>query len=98
MNNLDALWRLVEIGLHLLGAMAFLLVGWRFGRESAGRPLFDYPVLPADTTKDALLEEADPWSAASIAASPLDRRPEAVDIFETLRPAGRQQSPQRYPG
>jgi hypothetical protein len=25
----------------------FLLVGWKFGREASGRPLFDFPPGPA---------------------------------------------------
>ncbi|WP_300158257.1 hypothetical protein [Solidesulfovibrio sp.] len=28
-------------------ALFFLLLGWRLGRESAGRPMFDFPLLPA---------------------------------------------------
>ncbi len=28
-------------------ALFFLLLGWRLGRESAGRPMFDFPLLSA---------------------------------------------------
>jgi hypothetical protein len=31
----------------LLAALFFLLLGWRLGRESAGRPMFDFPLFPA---------------------------------------------------
>lgn len=76
-----------DAALHLAGAAGFVLLGWRLGRESAGRPMFDYPTWPARPLRpeaDAPLEEADPWSASSITATPLDRRPAIVDIFETL--------------
>ena len=78
-----------DAALHLAGAAGFVLLGWRLGRESAGRPMFDYPTWPARPLRpeaDAPLEEADPWSASSIAATSLDRRPAMVDIFETLAP------------
>ena len=76
-----------DAALHLAGAAGFVLLGWRLGRESAGRPMFDYPAWPIRPPRpeaDAPLEEADPWSASSITATPLDRRPAIVDIFETL--------------
>lgn len=34
-------------GIVLLAALFFLLLGWRLGRESAGRPMFDFPLFPA---------------------------------------------------
>jgi hypothetical protein len=89
MSDCMLLWIALDVALHLAGAAGFLLLGWRLGRESAGRPMFDYPTRPArppSPDADAPLEEADPWSAASIAATALDRRPAAVDIFETLAP------------
>ncbi|HCR14293.1 MAG TPA: hypothetical protein PKD41_10725 [Solidesulfovibrio sp.] len=33
--------------LVLMAALFFLLLGWRLGRESAGRPMFDFPLFPA---------------------------------------------------
>ncbi|EHJ48467.1 hypothetical protein DFW101_2463 [Solidesulfovibrio carbinoliphilus subsp. oakridgensis] len=62
-------------------ALVFLLVGWRLGRESAGRPMFDYPLSPAPP-EDAVLE-ADPWDEAAFGRP---AGPVAVDIFETLSP------------
>ena len=92
MSDAMLLWVAFDVALHLAGAAVFLLLGWRLGRESAGRPMFDYPTWPTWPTRpprpeaDAPLEEADPWSAASITAPPRDRRPAMVDIFETLAP------------
>ena len=89
MNETLMPWIAWDLALHLAGAAGFLLLGWRLGRESAGRPMFDYPTWPARPVRpeaDAPLEEADPWSASSITATPLDRRPAVVDIFETLAP------------
>uniref|UniRef100_I2PXJ8 Uncharacterized protein n=1 Tax=Desulfovibrio sp. U5L TaxID=596152 RepID=I2PXJ8_9BACT len=65
-------------------ALVFLLVGWRLGRESAGRPMFDSPLLPAPP-EDATLE-ADPWDEAAFGRP---SGPAAVDIFETLSPSAR---------
>lgn len=89
MSDSVIFWLAFDVALHLAGATVFLLLGWRLGRESAGRPMFDYPTWPARPVRpeaDAPLEEADPWSASSITATPLDRRPAVVDIFETLTP------------
>ena len=86
MSDSVLLWVAFDMALHLAGAAGFLLLGWRLGRESAGRPMFDYPTWPTRPEADAPLEEADPWSAAAITAMPLDRRPAMVDIFETLSP------------
>lgn len=86
MSDFVMLWTAFDVALHLAGAAGFLLLGWRLGRESAGRPMFDYPTRPPRPAADAPLEEADPWSASSMAATPLDRRPAMVDIFETLTP------------
>jgi len=62
-------------------ALVFLLVGWRLGRESAGRPMFDYPLIAVPPCE--AVEEADPWTEAA-----LGRRggQPVVDIFETLLP------------
>ena len=89
MSDSVMLWLAFDVALHLAGAAGFLLLGWRLGRESAGRPMFDYstwPTRPPAPEADMPLEEADPWSASSTTATPLDRRPAMVDIFETLTP------------
>jgi len=92
MSDFGMLWAAFDVALHLAGAAGFLLLGWRLGRESAGRPMFDYPTRPTRPAPlprpdaDAPLEEADPWSASAMTATPLDRRPAMVDIFETLTP------------
>ena len=46
----------------LLAALFFLLLGWRLGRESAGRPMFDFPLFPA-ARRDAHAPD-DAWDAA----------------------------------
>ena len=46
----------------LLAALFFLLLGWRLGRESAGRPMFDFPLFPA-RRQDAHAPD-DAWDAA----------------------------------
>lgn len=76
-------WRLIHALSHLGAALAFLLVGWRLGRESAGRPMFDFPV-QARTLPDPA-EEPDPWTEAAL-GRPSGAR--AVDSFETLGPPG----------
>ena len=89
MSDFVMFWVAFDAALHLAGAAGFLLLGWRLGRESAGRPMFDYPTWPAPLPRpdaDAPLEEADPWSAAAITATQHDSRPAMVDIFETLAP------------
>ena len=45
----------------LLAALFFLLLGWRLGRESAGRPMFDFPLFPA-ARQDAHAPD-DTWEA-----------------------------------
>ena len=73
MNETLMPWIAWDLALHLAGAAGFLLLGWRLGRESAGRPMFDYPTRSTRPSRP----EAD---------APLDRRPAMVDIFETLAP------------
>lgn len=85
MTTLDGDLRWLETLAHLVGALVFLLVGWRLGRESVGRPMFEYRTLPP--ANEEAVEEADPWSAASIGGPAGGGRPAVVDIFETLRPA-----------
>lgn len=51
---------LLQAGLALL----FLLVGWRLGRESAGRAMFDQSLLARPS--EAMSEEADPWAEAAL--------------------------------
>ena len=83
MTTLDGDLRWLETLAHLAAALVFLLVGWRLGRESVGRPMFEYRSLPPAGEETA--EEADPWSAASIGGPAGGGRPAMVDIFETLR-------------
>ena len=85
MTVLEGDWRWLETLAHLGAALVFLLVGWRLGRESVGRPMFAYRALPRAEQETA--EEADPWSAASIGRPAGGGPPAAVDIFETLRPS-----------
>lgn len=89
MTGLFEDWRWLEILLHVVGSMAFLLVGWRLGRESASRTMFADRALPQAGEGGEEPEESDPWSEAAIGATALERRPRPVDIFETLRPACR---------
>jgi hypothetical protein len=86
MTAMETDWRCLEMLVPLGGAMAFLLVGWRLGRASAGRPGFGDRDEPGGSEEAEAVEEADPWTAASIGATAVDRRPGVVDIFETLRP------------
>ncbi len=65
---------------HLATAVVFLLLGWRFGRESRGKPAFDFPVLPSSGAQP--LEEADPWTVAAWGEAELT--PE-LDKIETVR-------------
>ncbi len=74
-------WRLIHALSHLAAALAFLLVGWRLGRESAGRPMFDFPVQARTLPEPA--EESDPWTEAAL-GRPSGAR--AVDSFETPGP------------
>ena len=48
--------------LVLLVALFFLLLGWRLGRESAGRPMFDFPLFSAARQDTAPPDDA--WEAA----------------------------------
>lgn len=50
-------------GCFLATAAAFLLTGWRLGRESAGRAMFEFP-LAAPQDRDAGTLEPDPWDEA----------------------------------
>jgi len=51
---------------HLVTAGVFLLMGWKFGREASGRPLFDFPPGPAPSLAPG--EECDPWALAATGA------------------------------
>ena len=46
-----------------LAALFFLLLGWRLGRESAGRPMFDFPLFPAARQSTDAPDDADPAAA-----------------------------------
>ena len=86
MTGMEGDWRWLETMAHLGAALVFLLVGWRLGRESVGAPMFSYRALP-QAMEEAVAEEADPWSAASLGGPAEGGAPVAVDIFETLRPS-----------
>ena len=73
---------LLVAGLFLATAMAFLLAGWRLGRESAGRPMFDHP-LSAARDAAACGGEPDPWAEAM--HGPVLPDPASADA---RRPAG----------
>jgi hypothetical protein len=73
---------LLVAGLFLATAMAFLLAGWRLGRESAGRPMFDHP-LSAARDVAACGGEPDPWAEAM--HGPVLPDPASADA---RRPAG----------
>ena len=62
-----------EIGLFLclsafLSVMCFalgLFTGWRMGRESQGKPAFDFEILPPTEPKqEAFIQDDDPWARA----------------------------------
>jgi hypothetical protein len=53
---------LVLFGLFAATALGFLLMGWRFGRESSGRGMFVHPLSEA-LHEAAAVDEADPWNA-----------------------------------
>jgi len=61
--DLTWLWPLTHLGT----ALVFLLVGWRFGREASGRPMFAFPLLPPSQAPAG--EEADPWAEAAAGRS-----------------------------
>ena len=63
---MDTLWWLAVT--HVATALVFLLLGWRFGREASGRPMFAFPVAPAPQGPEG--EEADPWAVAAGQAPP----------------------------
>ncbi len=49
--------------LFLATALGFLLLGWRLGREKAGKPMFGFPLIPGRGPQDPG-EEPDPWDEA----------------------------------
>jgi hypothetical protein len=75
MNAQPLFWPLLLLGT----ALVFLLVGWRLGRESAGRAMFDFPLvsLPAGPAG----EEDDPWARAAVGRDVPGR---SVDRNETV--------------
>lgn len=48
---------------HLVTAVVFLLLGWRFGREASGRPVFDFPLVSPPPGPAG--PEVDPWTEAA---------------------------------
>jgi hypothetical protein len=79
MNAFDG-YLLLLLG-HLTAALVFLLVGWRLGRESAGKPMFDFKILPE--SKDGDAHEADPWTEAALGRTQEAR---GLDTFNTIWP------------
>lgn len=51
------------VGLFLATALGFLLLGWRLGRENAGKPMFAFPPAPGAEPEDSGAEP-DPWTEA----------------------------------
>jgi hypothetical protein len=51
------------VGLFLAPALGFLLLGWRLGRENAGKPMFAFPPVPGAEPEDSGAEP-DPWTEA----------------------------------
>lgn len=64
---------------HLVTALVFLLLGWKFGREAAGRPMFEFPPGPSPCLDPG--EEGDPWALAAVGPGGPDN---GVDKNETL--------------
>ncbi len=56
---------------HLAGALVFLLVGWRLGRDSVSRPMFEFPLTPQQGGEAP--DETDPWDEAASQADPPGR-------------------------
>ena len=79
MTGMEGDWRWLETMAHLGAALVFLLVGWRLGRESVGAPMFSYRALP-QAMEEAVAEEADPWSAASLGGPAEGGAPVAVRL------------------
>lgn len=61
MNAMEPVWLWPLT--HVVTAVVFLLLGWRFGREASGRAMFDFPLVapPAGVVEP----EADPWAEAA---------------------------------
>lgn len=59
------LWQFVAMALGLVALLAgALLLGWRLGRESAGRPMFQTTASLPRPTAAELLPGNDPWAEA----------------------------------
>lgn len=61
-------------GLFLATALCFLLLGWRLGREKAGKPMFGFPLIPGREPQDPG-EEPDPWDEAMRGPGPAFLQP-----------------------
>ena len=81
----ETFWNCLETLAHLVAAAGLVLLGWRLGRESAGRPMFAFGGRGAEP--DDASEEVDPWSAALIGSRHASGGSGEVDIFETLSDA-----------
>lgn len=64
MNGLDYGLFIIAGGLLCAGSLVGgLLLGWRFGRESVHKPMFEYKSAPADDgDKVVPVQEDDIWS------------------------------------
>jgi len=52
----------IGAGAVLFIAIVFLLLGWRLGRESQGKPMFQYPVVSAPESQ--FVDDRDPYDIA----------------------------------
>jgi len=59
------LWQFVAMALGLVALLVgALMLGWRLGRESAGRPMFQATVRQPKPTAADVLPGNDPWGDA----------------------------------
>ncbi len=69
MTGLDVLQVWATAVVVAATALVFVLVGWRFGRESAGRPMFSFGREAAGSGVTGF-EGIDPWDEAATPAPP----------------------------
>ncbi|MFU2208164.1 hypothetical protein [Solidesulfovibrio sp. C21] len=59
------LWQLLAMAIGLMALLVgALMLGWRLGRESAGRPMFQATARQPKPTAASLLPDEDPWAKA----------------------------------
>lgn len=64
------LWQFVAMALGLVALLVgALLLGWRLGRESAGRPMFQATARHPRPTAADVLPGDDPWAEAMTTGS-----------------------------